>query len=1196
MSYAAFIHLHVHSGFSLLTSSAHVDALIQQAKTYRMPALALTDQGNLFAAISFFTGCLKAGIKPILGAQVYVVADRHARPARPDLEIKDQLILLCRNKEGWQNLMRLVSAGHLEGSHDKPRIDPELLHRYHHGLIALSAGRKGNIGRLLLAKQFQQAEQAAKTLHDLFSEEGPHTPGFFIELQRHGQDDDETYNAAAIELAHRLAIPLVASNDIHFIHEKDHRAHDALLCVGLGHTLYQENRPRFTKKHRFVSPDTMIASFADVPEAIANTAYIAQRCNLQLELGKTVLPNYQLPEGENLSSWLRREANEGLTHRWTQYVLPRLPQEEVLTTQTIYQERLDFELDVILQMGFPGYFLIVSDFIRWAKKEGIPVGPGRGSGAGSLVAYALDITDLDPIRYQLLFERFLNPERVSMPDFDVDFCMDRREDVIRYVQDKYGTDRVAQIITFGTLQARVVIRDVGRVLELPYGRVDRIAKLIPNVLGITLKQAIEQEETLRQLMNDEEEVNDLISLALSLEGTPRSAGTHAAGVVMANGPLTNMVPLYRDPRSTMPVTQFNMGDVEKAGLVKFDFLGLKTLTVIHKVLELVNKGQAEKNEKPIDINQISLTDRKTFDLLKLGQTRGVFQLESSGMREILKKLAPDAFEEIIALVALYRPGPLGSGMVDDFINRKHGRTEVHYPLPILEPVLKETFGVILYQEQVMKIAQVLAGYSLGEADLLRRAMGKKKLQEMLSQRELFLKGADANGISEERANYMFDLMEKFAGYGFNKSHSAAYALISYQTAWLKAHHPVAFMTATLTCDMLNSDKVAFFMRECQALNLTVQPPDINRSGSVFTIEKNEETGEQHIRYGLAAIKNVGEKVVEALVENRTQSGPFLSLFNVCQRTEGLNRRMMEHFIKAGACDDLKQNRATLLHGLPTAMSLGSKKQENKALGFMELFADTEEEHLPEMPDLHEKEKLLYEKEALGFYFTGHPMDQFQEELAEYGFKSIAQLKHAAQNKRQANDKTIQVAGMLQSRKLHQTKKGDRMAFLSLEDADANIEITVFSDVYNASRAFLEEGSVLCVQGKVDPSGDNELKLLAEEILDLASSRQKQCQELRLKSDILLLSQTVMDELFERLSEHSGGSCRVLITLSLPFPKRDPQTKNTNDDAVHCTAKSVTLRLGEAFRVTPNQRLLDEMKNLFGQKRASFHRNETETTQ
>ena len=1151
MSYAPFVHLHVHSGYSLLTSTVRLEAVIQRAKSRKMPALALTDQGNLFAAIPFFTGCIKAGIKPILGAQVYVVPNRHERPNRPDQEIKDQLILLCRNQEGWQNLMRLVSKGHLEGSHDKPRIDPELLRLYHKGIIALSAGHKGQIARLLKTGVEDQAKKVAMQLRDLFQEEEGGPPGFYIELQRHGITDEEVINQEMIRLAYDLNIPLVASNDIHFLDKKDHRAHDALVCIGLGLTLFEEKRPKFTQLHDFTDPQEMVDRFSDIPEAIENTLIIAERCNLQLELGKTVLPDYKPPEGESLASWLKREAEEGLKIRL---------EGEPESVFDEYRERLIYELDVILQMGFPGYFLIVSDFIRWAKSKKIPVGPGRGSGAGSVVAWALDITDLDPIRYELLFERFLNPERVSMPDFDVDFCMDRREKVIHYVQDKYGHDRVAQIITFGTLQARAVIRDVGRVLEFPYGRVDRIAKLVPNILGITLKEAIKQEERFKQLMSDEPEVTELIELALSLEGIPRSAGTHAAGVVMANGPLTDMVPLYRDPRSDMPVTQFNMGDVEKAGLVKFDFLGLKTLTVIDDVLELVNKKRVDSGEKPVDINKIDLKDKKTFDLLKVGQTRGVFQLESSGMREILKKLAPDTFEEIVALVALYRPGPLGSGMVDDFIECKHGRKIVSYPLPQLEPILKETYGVILYQEQVMKIAQVLAGYTLGGADLLRRAMGKKKVSEMASQREIFTNGALATNISEERATYIFDLMEKFAGYGFNKSHSAAYALISYQTAWLKAHYPVEFMTATLTCDMLNTDKVALFIRECRDLNIPVIPPHVNQSQAIFSVEGDS------IRYGMAAVKNVGESVVEALMESRKKNGLFTTLFDLTQRASGLNKRMLENLIKAGACDFMATNRATLLYGLPSAMSRGSKKQESLDLGFMDMFADSEEDTLEERPDLTEQQKLSFEKEALGFYSTGHPMDQFSEELAGYGLNSILQLKNSSIQK--DRERSVQIAGMVAARKMHRTKKGDRMAFLTLEDNETQIEVTVFSEVYNHSHLLFEGEQMVLVSGQLDTSGD-ELKITADEVMDLDSFRQKVCKSIHIKSNPLLLTDEVLDQLQHILENHSNGSCQVIMDMNFP-------------------QASVSLCLGKSFWIRPNQSLLDDIKRLFGPKSASFH--------
>ena len=1163
MPHSPFVHLHVHSGYSLLRSTVRLDAVIKRAKACRMPALALTDQGNLFAAIPFFTGCLKAGIKPILGAQVYVVANRHDRSTRPDREVCDQLILLCRNQAGWRSLMRLVSAGHLEGSHDKPRVDGLLLAQHREGLIALSAGPKGEVGRLLRAGEYESAQAAARRMAALYQGEAGEAPGYYLELQRHGVPDEEAVNQETIRLAHELNLPLVATNDVHFLDRSDHRAHDALVCVGLGHTLFDEKRLRFTDRYYFCSAEEMAQQFADVPEALANTGHIAQRCNLRLELGKTVLPDFRPPDGEDLASWLRLEAERGLVKRLVERVRPAFPEAQWPVLDQRYRERLAYELEVILQMGFPGYFLIVSDFIRWAKKEGIPVGPGRGSGAGSVVAWSLDITDLDPIRYQLLFERFLNPERVSMPDFDVDFCMDQRERVIQYVQQRYGKDRVAQIITFGTLQARVVIRDVGRVLEIPYGRVDRIAKLVPFTLGITLQQAIDQEERLRQLMTDEPDVKELLELALSLEGLPRSAGTHAAGVVMANGPLTDMVPLYRDPRSEMPVTQFNMVDVERAGLVKFDFLGLKTLTVIQDVLNRIAADPSVSGEGCIDINRIPLDDVETFAQLKTGRTRGVFQLESSGMREILKKLAPDTFEEIIALVALYRPGPLGSGMVDDFINRKHGRVAVQYPLPQLEPILNETFGVILYQEQVMKIAQELAGYTLGGADLLRRAMGKKKLKEMVSQRAVFMKGAEKNGIHPERATFIFDLMEKFAGYGFNKSHSAAYALISYQTAWLKAHFPKEFLAATLTCDMLNTDKLIPFIRECADRGISVWPPDINRSDAGFIV------AEGGIRYGLAAIKNVGESAVVALLRQRDREGSFTTLFDLCHRVGGLNRRVLEHLIKSGACDGLSKNRAALLEALPRAIGMGSKKQEERAQGFLDLFGgqeQEEEEALPDVPDLNMDQRLAFEKDALGFYITGHPMDKYQEELTGYGLDTLASLKRRFPPGSEPAS-GVRVAGLMAGRKLHRTRKGDRMAFLTLEDPDGQVEVIVFSDLFQVCRDLLEEEGLLIVTGTVE-TGEEMPKITADGIVSLESFRQDNCRALRVRMEAMIMSGHTMDRLTAILSRYGGGNCRVLVDLGLPGAR-------------------VTLRLGESHRVIPGAALLVEVRQLFGPESATL---------
>jgi len=1160
----SFVHLHVHSSYSLLVSTIRLEALIQRAVKEAMPALALTDQGNLFAAIQFYSACLKAGIKPILGAQVYLVANRRDMSVRHDLETRDQLLLLCKNSQGWKNLLSLISIGHLEGSHDKPRIDLETLQRYSGGLLGLSAWSRGEVGRLLAEGRRLEATEAAIRYQNIFAAGTDEAPGFYLELQRHGLPDEEVLLRETTQLAMELNLPIVATNDCHFLDPSGQRAHDALTCIGLGLTLYQDNRFVFNDRYHFASSQEMYETFADLPEALDNTIHIAKRCNVQLELGHTVLPDYKPPDGEDLSSWLKKLSVAGLEKRLLEEVMPRTPegQRDEVTIQ--YRQRLDFELDVILQMGFPGYFLIVSDFIRWAKTSQIPVGPGRGSGAGSLVAWALDITDLDPIRYQLLFERFLNPERVSMPDFDVDFCMDRRDEVIHYVQKRYGHDRMAQIITFGTLQARMVVRDVGRVLEFSYGHVDKIAKLIPNTLGITLKDAISQEERLAAMMKEDANVRDLLELAMELEGLPRSAGTHAAGVVMANGPLTDMVPLYRDPRSDIPVTQFNMADVEKAGLVKFDFLGLKTLTVIATALDMINRSRAGNNLSPLDIRMIELEDKATFKLLQEGRTRGVFQLESSGMREILKKLAPDTFEEIIALVALYRPGPLGSGMVDDFISRKHGRTDVEYPLAALEPILKETYGVILYQEQVMKIAQVLAGYSLGSADLLRRAMGKKKKEEMLSQRAFFLKGAEASEIPVKKAEYIFDLMEKFAGYGFNKSHSAAYALISYQTAWLKAHYPLEFLAATLTCDILHTDKVTQFVREAQAMKVPIWPPDINKSMSIFTVEGNG------IRYGLLAVKNVGAEALRNIIERRdAQGGTFINLYHLCDQAAnaGINRRMMENLIKSGACDPFSDNRAALLEALPDALTRGMKNRENRDLGFMSLFAGEEKDPpLPACPPMDHALALQFEKESLGFYMTGHPMDKHLPELRDYGILGISPLRERFELRMDVQG-TVRIAGQISDRKLHRTRKGDRMAFVTLEDPDGHLDVVVFSDVYNTCRELLEGDSILVVGGTLS-ADEEEPKFIAETIVDLDTYRKHHCRELRLRLPLSCVSDVDMDKLSKILRNHAGGQCQVVATIELP-------------------TALVTTRFGKEFRIIPKENLLEDLGHLWPQGRATF---------
>ncbi|MEO5364825.1 MAG: DNA polymerase III subunit alpha [Magnetococcus sp. WYHC-3] len=1176
MDHASFVHLHVHSSLSLLNSTVRLKELVERARSERMPALALTDQGNLFAAIQFNALCTKAGIQPLFGAQVLVVDNLRDKSQRPDREVRDQLILICQNDIGWRSLLALVSIGHLEGSHEQPRIDWQVLERYNAGLICLSGGGKGAVGRLLAAGDEAGAATVARRLAEIFAPDAG-APRFFIELWRHGVAGEALVVNASVRLAQRLDLPVVASADVHFLAPEDRRAHDALVCIGQGRTLFDESRPRLTERHAFLGAEAMRTLFADLPEACDNTLYIARRCSLRLKLGKPMLPDFQAPGGVDLAQWMGQLAREGLERRLNDQVYPLLPAHASReSTAETYRKRLEFELQVIAQMGFPGYFLIVSDFIRHAKSRGIPVGPGRGSGAGSVVAWSLDITDLDPLRYALLFERFLNPERVSMPDFDVDFCMERREEVIEYVKDRYGADRVAQIITFGTMLAKAVIRDVGRVLEMPYGRVDRIAKLVPNELGITLEQALAQEERLRQMRDEDPEVAELITLALQLEGLPRSAGTHAAGVVISNGPLIETVPLYLDPRSPMPVTQFNMGDVEKAGLVKFDFLGLKTLTVIDVALGIINAENAAKGATLVDINRIPLDDAASFTLLKEGRSRGVFQLESSGMREILKKLAPDTFEDIIALVALYRPGPLGSGMVDDFIARKHGRAAIEYPLPQLEGILKPTYGVILYQEQVMQISQVLAGYSLGGADLLRRAMGKKKPEEMAKQRATFMEGAARQQVNPERAGHIFDLMEKFAGYGFNKSHSAAYALVAYQTAWLKAHHPVAFMAATLTCDLLHTDKVMNFIRECRAMRIPILPPCINRSGVAFTVEG---TG---IRYGLAAVKNVGVGTVESLVQARKRGGAFTSLFDLCRRVESaaLNRRVLENLIKCGACDDLSQHRAALLEQLPAALSRGSRSQQDSVLGVRSLFSDpggAEEplaEVLPDVPPWSDAEQLAQEKSALGFYITGHPLDKYAAELADYGLENVARLRERAMpgggGGRSGRDGDgVRVAGLVAEIKLHRTRKGDRMAFVTLEDGHGQFEVVLFSEIYAASRTLLDSAQPLVVTGPVEVE-DDVVKMTAERVESLESLRERLCRGLIIQADGVTLTDSSLDILERSLAQHAGGSCRVYLQLRLP--------------------EAHALVALEKYPVHPREALLDEVRALLGPKGARFSAN------
>src|SRR5580693_727429 len=914
---AEFVHLRLHTEFSLIDSVVRVPELMDAVKAAGMPAVALTDQSNLFAMVKFYRAALAKGVKPVIGVDLLVKEPgERATPSK--------ITLLCQSQTGYGNITRLVSRAYLEGQQrGTPTINRDWLTLENlDGLIALSCAAEGDIGRSLTNGRENDAERALDFWAALF-------PGrFYIELQRLGRPGEEHYIAAAVALASRRDMPVVATNPVCFLKQDDFESHEARVCIHDGTLLADPGRVRRYSQQQYLrSPQEMAVLFADVPEALANSVQIARRCSLVLKLGEARLPPYPVPGGITTEEFIRLDAAKGLEPRLS--VVPE-------AQWAHYRERLRIELDVICQMGFAGYFLIVADFIKWARENGVPVGPGRGSGAGSLVAYSLGITDIDPLKYDLLFERFLNPERVSMPDFDVDFCMDGRDRVIEYVSQKYGRDRVSQIITYGTMAAKAVVRDVGRVLGHPYGFVDRIAKLVPFELGITLDDALEKEPELKKLYNSEEEIKNLIDLARSLEGITRNAGMHAGGVVIAPSVLTDYAPLYCDDQGGSVVTQFDKDDVEAAGLVKFDFLGLRTLTIIDKGLVIINRVRAERGEPPLDVSAVTMTDVKSFTLLKSCRTTAVFQLESRGMKDLVRRLQPDCFEDIVALVALFRPGPLQSGMVDDFIDRKHGKIDgpIDYLHPSLEKVMKPTYGVILYQEQVMQIAQVLAGYTLGGADLLRRAMGKKKAEEMAKQRSVFVDGARARGVDARQAAHIFDLMEKFAGYGFNKSHSAAYALLSYQTAYLKAHYPAAFMAAVLSADMDHTDKIVTLIDECAQIDLTVLPPDINSSNFMFAV-----ADERTIRYGLGAIKGVGRSAVETVVQERERRGPYRSLADLCRRIDlsRLSRRVFEALIRSGSLDGFGANRATLMANLDQAMQASEQSARSHEAGQVDFF-------------------------------------------------------------------------------------------------------------------------------------------------------------------------------------------------------------------------------------------------------------------
>lgn len=1151
---SAYVHLRLHTEYSLVDSVVRIPELVARVAELGMPAVAVTDEHNLFAMVKFYREALAKGVKPIIGVDLQIAEPGERMPP-------SRLTLLCMNDAGYRRLTRIVSRAYLEGQQrGAPRIDRAwLTPATTDGLIALSGGREGDVGRALQQGKSAEARALAEFWKALFRDR------YYLEVTRTGRDEEEPLVASTVRLAIEAGLPIVATNDVRFLSSDDFEAHEARVCIQEGTLLADPARPRhYTREQYLRSSEEMIERFADLPEAIENSVEIAKRCSLVLQLGESRLPIYPVPEGQTTEEFLRAESVRGLQQR-----LERLGHVD----QDAYRARLQSELEVICAMGFAGYFLIVADFIRWARGNGVPVGPGRGSGAGSLVAYSLGITDIDPLQYDLLFERFLNPERVSMPDFDVDFCMDGRDRVIEYVADKYGRTRVSQIITYGTMAAKAVVRDAGRVLGLGYGYVDKIAKLIPFELDITLDSALEKEAELKRLYKEDDEVRNLIDLAKSLEGLTRNAGKHAGGVVIAPSVLEDFTPLYCEDGGGSVVTQFDKDDVEAAGLVKFDFLGLRTLTVIDHAVRTINLARIQRAEAPLEIADLPMDDAATFQLLKNCETTAVFQLESRGMKDLVRRLQPDHFEDVVALVALFRPGPLQSGMVDDFIARKHGRIDgpIDYLHPRLEPVLRPTYGVILYQEQVMQIAQVLAGYTLGGADMLRRAMGKKKPEEMAKQRGKFVEGSVERGVPESQAAYIFDLMEKFAGYGFNKSHSAAYALLSYQTGWLKAHHPEAFMAAVLSADMAHTDKVVTLKDECDRMGIRVLPPDVNSSAYAF-----EVAGDRQVRYGLGAIRGVGEAAVEAITNERVEHGPYGSLEDFCRRLDlnRVNRRVLEALIRSGSFDSLGVNRATLMARLPAAMQLGEQATRAEATGQVDLFglsapstsASSSEDHLaPAQPEWSETVRLAGERETLGLYLSGHPINRYEKDLARFVTGRIADLisdrpSQGAPERGWFGGRQATIAGYI-----HEVRKKGNRTSIVLDDRTGRMEVTFFDEVMQRYRELVVKDALVLIEGQLrfDEQGDT-WRLSAKKISELDRMREQQALRIVLLwpraqgTDQSLMLQRLADT----LAPHRPGLCAIGVRY-------------------HGVQASVALELGPEWKVRASPELLEALEQLVG---------------
>ncbi|MCK0745399.1 DNA polymerase III subunit alpha [Chromohalobacter nigrandesensis] len=1156
-----FVHLRVHSEYSLVDGLVRLKPLIEATAKGGMPAVAVTDDSNMFGLVKAYKGAQDAGLKPIIGADLWLENPHdETHPYR--------VTLLAMDNDGYRHLTELISQGWSEGQQRGQGIlKKEWIFARSAGLIALSGAREGEIGRHLLTEHGQAARELCDAWNAAF-------PGrFYLEVQRTGREHDEECLHLSVALAAETQTPVVATNDVRFLSREEFWAHETRVAIGEGKALDDPRRERrYSEEQYLKSPQEMAELFADLPEALENSVMIAARCNVDVPLGEIFLPEYPVPDGMTMESFFRKISHDGLTERLEKLFTgetPIYPGRDLSEHEGTYRERLDFELNIILEMGFPGYFLIVMDFIQWAKENDIPVGPGRGSGAGSLVAYALKITDLDPLEYDLLFERFLNPERVSMPDFDVDFCMEKRDRVIEYVASRYGRDAVSQIVTFGTMAAKAVVRDVARAQGKPYSMGDKLSKLIPFEVGMTLSKAIEQEPALKEYLDNDEESQEIWDMALKLEGITRGTGKHAGGVVIAPTKLTDFSPLLCEEDGSGLVVQYDKNDIEEAGLVKFDFLGLRTLTIIDWALEMVDTVRAREGQGPLDIASIPLDDVPTFDMLKKAETTAVFQLESRGMKELIKRLEPDSLEDMIALVALFRPGPLQSGMVDDFINRKHGRAEVAYPHPeyqheLLEPVLGPTYGIILYQEQVMQIAQVMAGYSLGQADMLRRAMGKKKPEEMAKQRAGFMEGCAANGIDQDLAGNLFDLVEKFAGYGFNKSHSAAYGLVSYQTAWLKAHYPAPFMAAVLSTEMDNLDKVVPLIEECRKQGLTVTPPDVNMGSYKFTVDE-----QNRVVYGLGAIRGVGEGPIGAIVEAREADGAFDDLFDFCRRVDAkrLNKRTLEALIRSGALDNLGPSRAVLMASLDAALKAASQSHANASAGMIDMFGDAFVE--PESGDVYadyhyarewtDKERLAGEKDTLGLYLTGHPIDEYESELKRFVSTRIVDLKPL-------RGESQRVAGLVVAMRTMKSKRGDTMAFITLDDRTGRIEASLFGEMYEQMRGKLGADDVLIIEGEVssdDYSGG--LRLRGKEVTPMVDARTRYGEAVE-----LALDGTRLNGRFARSLQDSLTRWRDPQGLPVRVRYRNPQA-------------SGVLELGDPWRVSPSDDLLIALREVEGQE-------------